>query len=32
LLEREPLKVWRSLALVSLLINLVAVIWLIGGH
>ncbi|QHF03905.1 protein kinase [Pseudomonas asturiensis] len=32
LLEREPLKVWRTLALVSLLINLVAVIWLMGRH
>ncbi|MCQ2996885.1 bifunctional protein-serine/threonine kinase/phosphatase [Pseudomonas syringae] len=28
LLEREPLKVWRTVALVSLLVNLVGVIWL----
>ncbi|RMV08592.1 Serine/threonine protein kinase [Pseudomonas coronafaciens pv. coronafaciens] len=28
LLEREPLKVWRTLALVSLLVNLLAAIWL----
>ncbi|MEE4908931.1 bifunctional protein-serine/threonine kinase/phosphatase [Pseudomonas alliivorans] len=32
LLEREPLKVWRTLALVSLLINLVGLIWLISRH
>ncbi|WP_426138865.1 protein kinase domain-containing protein [Pseudomonas sp. DWP3-1-2] len=29
LLEREPLKVWRTLAMVSLLINLVMIIWLL---
>ncbi|MCD5973548.1 bifunctional protein-serine/threonine kinase/phosphatase [Pseudomonas quasicaspiana] len=28
LLEREPLKVWRTVALVSLLVNLVGIIWL----
>lgn len=28
LLEREPLKVWRTVALVSLLFNLVGLIWL----
>ncbi|EPN40763.1 serine/threonine protein kinase, partial [Pseudomonas syringae pv. actinidiae ICMP 18807] len=28
----EPLKVWRTLALVSLLCNLLAVIWLMGRH
>ncbi|WP_439894628.1 protein kinase domain-containing protein [Pseudomonas syringae] len=32
LLEREPLKVWRTLALVSLLINLVDLIWLMSRH
>ncbi|MGN2430896.1 protein kinase domain-containing protein [Pseudomonas syringae] len=32
LLEREPLKVWRTLALVSLLLNLLAVIWFMGRH
>ncbi|RMS15551.1 hypothetical protein ALP75_202462 [Pseudomonas syringae pv. actinidiae] len=32
LLEREPLKVWRTLALVSLLGNLLAVIWFMGRH
>ncbi|KPB77845.1 protein kinase domain-containing protein [Pseudomonas cannabina] len=32
LLEREPLKVWRSVALVSLLLNLLVVIWLMGRH
>ncbi|RML90896.1 hypothetical protein APX70_200326 [Pseudomonas syringae pv. maculicola] len=32
LLEREPLKVWRTLALVSLLCNLLAVIWFMGRH
>ncbi|PBQ03717.1 protein kinase [Pseudomonas congelans] len=32
LLEREPLKVWRTLALLSLLFNLVLVIWLMGRH
>lgn len=32
LLEREPLKVWRTLALVSLLINLVGLIWLMSRH
>lgn len=30
LLEREPLKVWRTVALVSLLINLVMMVW--GFH
>ncbi|WP_350614510.1 bifunctional protein-serine/threonine kinase/phosphatase [Pseudomonas sp. HY7a-MNA-CIBAN-0227] len=29
LLEREPLKVWRTLALVSLLINMVLLYWLL---
>jgi serine/threonine protein phosphatase PrpC len=29
LLEREPLKVWRGLALLSLLLNLVLLVWLI---
>jgi len=29
LLEREPLKVWRTLALVSLLVNLLLMIWLL---
>lgn len=29
LLEREPLKVWRTLALVSLLINLILMVWLL---
>jgi hypothetical protein len=28
LLEREPLKVWRSIALLSLLLNLLLWIWL----
>nr|WP_253910380.1 hypothetical protein [Pseudomonas syringae] len=32
LLEREPLKVWRTLALLSLLFNLMLVIWLMGRH
>ena len=32
LLEREPLKVWRTLALVSLLVNLVGLIWLMSRH
>ncbi|RMO65021.1 Protein kinase [Pseudomonas syringae pv. aptata] len=32
LLEREPLKVWRTLALLSLLFNLVLMIWLMGRH
>ncbi|WP_158178290.1 bifunctional protein-serine/threonine kinase/phosphatase [Pseudomonas viridiflava] len=32
LLEREPLKVWRTLALVSLLINLAGLIWLMSRH
>ncbi|KPC27003.1 Serine/threonine protein kinase [Pseudomonas syringae pv. cilantro] len=32
LLEREPLKVWRTVALVSLLLNLLVVIWLMGRH
>lgn len=32
LLEREPLMVWRTLALVSLLINLVGLIWLMSRH
>ncbi|WP_439852817.1 protein kinase domain-containing protein [Pseudomonas syringae] len=32
LLEREPLKVWRTLALVSLLLNLLAIIWFMGRH
>ena len=31
LLEREPLKVWRGLALISLLLNLVLVVWLAKG-
>lgn len=31
LLEREPLKVWRSLALFSLLLNLVLLVWLAKG-
>jgi serine/threonine protein kinase len=31
LLEREPLKVWRSLALCSLLLNLVMLVWLTKG-
>ncbi|MFS2159233.1 protein kinase [Pseudomonas sp. Pseusp122] len=31
LLEREPLKVWRTLALVSLLINLILMVWLLKG-
>jgi serine/threonine protein phosphatase PrpC len=30
LLEREPLKVWRTLALTSLLMNMVMVIWLMN--
>ncbi|HCJ29344.1 MAG TPA: protein kinase [Pseudomonas sp.] len=29
LMEREPLKVWRSLALFSLLLNLILLVWLI---
>jgi len=32
LLEREPLKVWRSLALSSLLINLCMLIWFMARH
>ncbi|MCI3945110.1 protein kinase [Pseudomonas syringae] len=32
LLEREPLKVWRTLALVSLLLNLLAAVWFMGRH
>lgn len=28
LIEREPLKVWRTVALVSLLLNLIAIVWL----
>ncbi|MCD5993604.1 bifunctional protein-serine/threonine kinase/phosphatase [Pseudomonas sp. CDFA 602] len=32
LLEREPLKVWRSLALSSLLINLCVLIWFMARH
>ncbi|MCY1181491.1 hypothetical protein D9M73_219980 [compost metagenome] len=31
LLEREPLKVWRGLALLSLLINLVLLVTLLHG-
>lgn len=31
LLEREPLKVWRSLALFSLLLNLALLVWLAKG-
>ena len=31
LLEREPLKVWRSLALLSLLLNLILLVWLVKG-
>ncbi|MCY1268088.1 Serine/threonine-protein kinase PknD [compost metagenome] len=31
LLEREPLKVWRSVALGSLLLNLVLLFWLLKG-
>ncbi|TCD24189.1 bifunctional protein-serine/threonine kinase/phosphatase [Pseudomonas sp. IC_126] len=31
LLEREPLKVWRGLALYSLLLNLVLLVWLAKG-
>ncbi len=31
LLEREPLKVWRGLALISLLLNLMLVVWLAKG-
>jgi serine/threonine protein phosphatase PrpC len=31
LLEREPLKVWRTLALVSLVINLVLLYWVFHG-
>lgn len=31
LLEREPLKVWRGLALFSLLLNLVLLVWLAKG-
>ncbi len=31
LLEREPLKVWRGLALISLLLNLVLLVWLAKG-
>jgi hypothetical protein len=29
LLEREPLKVWRTVALVSLLVNLVVIVWVL---
>jgi hypothetical protein len=29
LLEREPLKVWRTVALVSLLVNLVVMVWVL---
>jgi len=29
LLEREPLKVWQTLAVLSLLINLVLLYWLL---
>lgn len=31
LLEREPLKVWRCLALLSLLLNLILLVWLAKG-
>jgi len=31
LLEREPLRVWRSLALTSLLVNLILLVWLLKG-
>ncbi|WP_219060368.1 bifunctional protein-serine/threonine kinase/phosphatase [Pseudomonas sp. UMAB-08] len=31
LLEREPLKVWRTLALTSLLVNLILIIWILRG-
>ncbi|MCQ4256575.1 bifunctional protein-serine/threonine kinase/phosphatase [Stutzerimonas stutzeri] len=31
LLEREPLKVWRGLALLSLLLNLILLVWLAKG-
>ena len=31
LLEREPLKVWRGLALLSLLLNLLLLVWLAKG-
>ena len=31
LLEREPLKVWRALALVSMLLNLALLVWLAKG-
>ncbi len=31
LLEREPLKVWRALALTSLLVNLLLIIWILRG-
>ena len=31
LLEREPLKVWRGLALLSLLLNLILLAWLGKG-
>jgi serine/threonine protein phosphatase PrpC len=31
LLEREPLKVWRTMALVSLLFNLILLVWLLKG-
>ncbi len=31
LLEREPLKVWRGLALLSLLLNLALLVWLVKG-
>ncbi|MCS3467157.1 serine/threonine protein phosphatase PrpC [Pseudomonas sp. JUb42] len=31
LLEREPLKVWRTLALVSLSINMILMVWLLKG-
>ncbi|CAM3147811.1 protein kinase [Pseudomonas floridensis] len=32
LLEREPLRVWRTLALTSLLINLIVLIWIMSRH
>ncbi|RML92637.1 Serine/threonine protein kinase, partial [Pseudomonas savastanoi] len=32
LLEREPLKVWQTLALISMLLNLLLAIWLMSHH
>jgi len=31
LMEREPLKVWRGMALLSLLLNLLLLVWLVKG-